>query len=239
MPAIRLRHLVVFLLPLLFGCGGKSSTAPTAFPTQGLLAFLPFDTDASDQSGNGNDGTLLGGATASGMLVLGDNTDDCLSLPASTMDGLTDFTVAAWLRIDTLRNESHEIISAANAAEDNDFDLWYREHTDEWAVGVNSGNEVISADTRIEDGGWHHVAITRTGGDLRLYQDGAASGSAVSQSAEALEIDPGGLIFGQDQDSVGGDFEADQCWAGAVDNLRIYDRALSASEIRKLSEESH
>jgi len=238
MPAIRLRHCVVFLLPLLFGCGSKSSTAPTAFPNQGLLAFLPFDTDASDQSGNGNDGTLIGGATASGMLVLGDNTSDMLELPASVMDGLTDFTVAAWIRMDAVRGNSHELISAANAGEDNALCFWYRDHTDEWLVGVNNGSALLTTDGNIEDGEWHHMALTRSGDSLRLYLEGSASGSAVTQQPDPLAVDPGGLIFGQDQDSVGGDFEADEVWAGAVDNLRIYDRALSAGEIRLLSQES-
>ena len=232
-------RLALLLLPFLFlGCSDKSSTTPSTFPTAGLLAFLPFDSDASDESGNGNDGTPIGGATASGELLLGNNADDMLSLPASVMDGLTDFTFAAWLRLDALRNEGHEVISGANAVEDNDLVFWYREHTDEWAIGVNNGNAALSTDARIEDGQWHHVALTRSAGQFQLYLDGSASGSAVSQPTDAIEIDPGGLIFGQDQDTVGGNFEADEAWAGAMDNLRIYDRALSAGDIGKLAEES-
>ncbi len=48
----------------------------------------------------------------------------------------------------------------------------------------------------------------------------------------------GGLIIGQDQDSVDGGYSAIQSWAGDVDNLRIYNRALNSTEIRALYEET-
>ena len=43
----------------------------------------------------------------------------------------------------------------------------------------------------------------------------------------------------RDQDTRGGGFEADEAWAGAMDNLRIYDRPRSAAEIQQRSEEPH
>jgi hypothetical protein len=49
-----------------------------------------------------------------------------------------------------------------------------------------------------------------------------------------LVCDPNGFIVGQDQDFVGGGFDQNQSWAGAVDNLRIYSRALTAEEVLEL-----
>lgn len=233
------------LLPLaaalLVACSSDDPAGPgdtgDGLPTEGLLAYLPFDGSANDASGNANHGTLAGAATAVDGLVLGNNASDYLSLPASMMDGLGDFTFAAWLRIDVFRNNSHEVISAANAGEDNALIFWYREHTDEWAVGVNNGNLAFAVNSTIEDGAWHHVALVRSGGSASLYLDGAKVGGSVSVGSDALEVDAGGLVFGQDQDSVGGDFAADESWAGAMDNLRIYDRALSGIEIEALAGE--
>jgi len=219
------------------GTGGVGGGGPNV-PTEGLQAFLSFSGDASDESGNGNDGTLLGGATASGELILGNNADDMLMLPSAVMDGLVDFTFAAWLRIDTIRGESHEVISGANAAEDNALSFWYRDHTDEWVVGINNGSSVLANDATIEDGEWHHVALTRSGTVAVLYIDGSQLGNAEDVGADTLDIDPGGLIFGQDQDEVGGGFEADEAWAGAMDNLRIYDRALEQVEVALLAAEA-
>jgi len=92
-------------------------------------------------------------------------------------------------------------------------------------------------DSTIEDGEWHHVTVTRSGTTGRLYLGGTQLGNPITVNGATLDIDPDGLIFGQDQDEVGGRFEADEAWAGAMDNLRIYNRALSASEVELVAAE--
>ena len=53
-----------------------------------------------------------------------------------------------------------------------------------------------------------------------------------------LRIDAGGLILGQDQDRLDGGFDATQVLKGALDDLRIYGRALPAEEVQALMGES-
>jgi hypothetical protein len=217
------------------GAGGTGGDPGPSVPTEGLQAFLPFDGDAADQSGNGADGTLGGGATADGELLIGDNATDYLSLPSSVMDGLMDFTFAAWLRLDVVRDRDYEVISGANAAEDNAVLLWYRERADEWLFGVSSNESyAFEMDSTIEDGDWHHLVLIRSETTGLLYMDGQPVGDPVTVDDATLEVDPGGLIFGQDQDEVGGGFQVDQGWVGAMDNMRIYDRALDVSEVALL-----
>jgi len=234
----RLPGLLPFVLTLvLAACGDGSTTRPRSVPTAGLLSHQTFDGDATDQSGNGNHGTLAGSAVASGALVLGDNGTDLLSLPGSVMDGLENFTIAAWLRLDVLRGGSHEMVSGANAAEDNALIFWYAESSGDWRFGINDASSAFPGDTRIEDGAWHHVSLTRAATTARLYLDGVELGST-PVIGDVLDIDPGGLVFGQDQDVVGGAYEPGESWAGAMDNLRIYNRALSASEVEWVAGES-
>jgi hypothetical protein len=52
--------------------------------------------------------------------------------------------------------------------------------------------------------------------------------------AAAINLHPSGLLLGQDQDAVDGDFSAIQSFAGDMATLRIYNRALSVSEINAL-----
>lgn len=230
---------LVLTATMLFGCSSDDPAAPSGTPADGPLVYLTFAGNANDQSGNGNHGTVVGGSMATGALVLGNNATDRLSLPSTVMDGLGDFTFSAWLRMDTFRNENHEVISGANAAQDNALIFWYREQTDEWLVGINNGSSAFATNASIEDGEWHQVVLTRSGTTAHLYLDGTALGGGVSVAAGALDIDPTGLIFGQDQDVVNGDFAANESWAGAMDNLRIYDRVVSAAEIQTLAAEAH
>ena len=71
-------------------------------PTEGLLAYYPFNGNANDESGNGNHGTLLGGAIITDILILGDNNTDALSLPHTILNGISAFTFASWLKINNL-----------------------------------------------------------------------------------------------------------------------------------------
>jgi hypothetical protein len=53
----------------------------------------------------------------------------------------------------------------------------------------------------------------------------------VTVLSDPIDIDPGGLIVGQDQDSVGGGFTTNNSLAGEVDELRFYSRALSTTDV--------
>ncbi len=57
-------------------------------------------------------------------------------------------------------------------------------------------------------------------------------------SGVAIALGPGGPLLGRDQDSVGGGFDATQSWAGDIDNVRIYNRALNQTEITALASET-
>ncbi len=234
---ICISSIAIMILIFFSSCSDDTSNENSSMPTEGLVVFLAFEGNADDLSGNGNHGSLSGNAETSGTLVLGNNAEDALKLPSSVMNGLVDFTFAAWLKINTFRNESHELISGANSSEDNVLIIWYREETDEWVMGINDGSSEFDSDMRIEDGNWHHVVITRSGASALLYLDGMQIGSAISVGGDQLEIDTGGLVIGQDQDTLGGNFHVNDCWAGAMDNIRIYNRSLDENEVHTIADE--
>lgn len=200
----------------------------------GLSAYYPFNGNANDASGNGNHGTLLGGAVITDTLILGNNQFDALSLPHTVIDGLTDFTFASWLKIDVLHTGGGRNfwLSGARAGEDNALNISY-DNGIGWHLRIDG--IVDNVDTAImEDLDWHHVAITRSGNTGRLYIDGLEIGSGLTVNSSALNVDENGFIVGQDQDNVGGGFQMSQSWAGKMDDLRIYYQALSDVEILAL-----
>jgi len=198
------------------------------------LVSYSFNGDTKDGSGNGNNGVLVGGATATGVLATGENDTDALMIPSTLIDGIGDFTVAAWVKLNGKNACCHQLISGANATQDNEFMIWYATTTGNWRMGIDNGNDQFAVDTRVEDNQWHHVAVTRSGTSAMLYLDGDPVGAAITTSDKKPVIDPGGLFLGQDQDAVGGQFAANESFNGEMDNFVIYNGALNVTAIRAL-----
>jgi hypothetical protein len=78
----------------------------------------------------------------------------------------------------------------------------------------------------ITDGSWHHVGLTWDGSNKILYADGA---EVARDTHAAMEGSAGGLYIG-----AGKNLEAGSFFSGLIDDVRIYDRALSAEDIAAL-----
>lgn len=89
----------------------------------------------------------------------------------------------------------------------------------------------------INDGKWHHLCITWTTRDgvWEAFQDGVMRGSG-ENLAPYHPIKPEGvLVLGQEQDTLGGGFDATQAYVGELANLNIWNRKLTVAEIHNLA----
>ncbi|XP_056891686.1 neuronal pentraxin-1-like isoform X2 [Takifugu flavidus] len=89
----------------------------------------------------------------------------------------------------------------------------------------------------INDGKWHHLCVTWTTRDgmWEAFQDGMMRGSG-ENLAPYHPIKPEGvLVLGQEQDTLGGGFDATQAYVGELANLNIWNRKLSGGEIKNLA----
>ncbi|XP_068995318.1 neuronal pentraxin-2 [Embiotoca jacksoni] len=87
------------------------------------------------------------------------------------------------------------------------------------------------------DGKWHHVCVTWStrDGQWEAYQDGVQRGSGVDL-APWHPIKPGGVfVLGQEQDTLGGRFDATQSFVGEMSDLHMWSHVLSASDIYGLA----
>jgi hypothetical protein len=235
---------MVALMVLPFACGGEDPVeSPPSnklpIPTSGLLAFYPFDGDALDASGNDNHATLVGAATVTTFLTIGHNAVDRARLPYTIFEGLGDFTVSVWGRVNTVHSPGDQtLLSGARGDEDNDVLVIYNSDNARWGVAVNGSGPNFEPSADFSDQDWHHIVAVRRGALARVYVDNVEIGSGLPITDRGTNLDPNGLIVGQDQDSVDGNYDDKQSWAGDIDNLRIYNRALSTAEIRALFEET-
>jgi hypothetical protein len=231
---------VVILLPACAEDPVETPPAsPPSIPTNGLLVFYPFNGDALDASGNDYNADLLDKAKVTTFLTLADSVRARVRMPNEIFAGRGDFTISTWARLPAPRTgQQHTLISGARSNNFNALYLIFTMSTDSWDFMVEGREAKFGPSATIKDMDWHHVAVLRNGSIARFYIDGDEIGDGQSISNVATNIGLGGLLLGQEQDALGGGFEGDQRWAGDLDNLRIYNRALTESEIRTLYRET-
>jgi uncharacterized repeat protein (TIGR03806 family) len=199
-----------------------------------LVARYAFEGDATDSSGNGNNGTL----TANPPFVTGhigsqaiifNGVNQYATVPISVR---TNFTIAFWVNTTasttgTVWTTGLGMFSADVAGVANDFGISLIING-EVGFGLGNPNTSLASTASISDGQWHHVAVTRTSstGLMSVYIDGVQSGTTNGPTAgrtapTAIRI--GGILSG------GGFFP------GTIDDVRIYNTVLSAAEINALA----
>ena len=212
--------------------------------TNGLVAHYEFEGNADDSSGNGHNGEVIGatltsdrfGDTNGAYHIAADTSYDRISLPTETVNGLEDFTIASWVKASSLNSSWNSIVSAARLGSYNELLLGYNGSAGKWGLwlaGIVYDDSFDSMDLGLEQ--WTHVTYTRVDSTVSIYLDGALSQSMAANDT-ALVVDDGGVIIGQEQDAVGGSFEASQSLNGDIDSLHIYNRALSSAEVQALYE---
>jgi hypothetical protein len=204
----------------------------------GLVAFYPFDelggTTAADASGNNWTATLMGGATfATGLqnnAVTLDGNSQYVSLPSGILSGLTSFSICAWVKLNAAPAWSH-IFNFGTGTTAYMF-LTPNSSSSTLRFSITSGGsgseQQINA-PGLPTGTWQHVTVILAASSGTLYVNGVQ----VAQDA-SLTLNPASL-GSTTQNWIGRSaYSADPYLNGQIDNFRIYDRALSATEVQTL-----
>ena len=87
------------------------------------------------------------------------------------------------------------------------------------------------------DGVWHHICLSweRSSGSWKLYKDGEIKQQGTDFKKGFTVREGGSLVLGQDQDSVGGGFEADESFKGMLSNVNVWDHKLTDAQIKDMS----
>jgi predicted ribosomally synthesized peptide with SipW-like signal peptide len=187
-----------------------------------LVAYYPFENSADDLSGNGYDGTLNGGVSYTsgqiGRAASFDGDDDYVQTPYSP--SLSDpLTLSAWVSVPTALSGRRQIVSPDDAGYD--WSILYDEF-DQWALftgeGVLRGPSITTGQPTLVTGVWDPEAS-----ETRLY----VNGSLVATGPLATGTTTNAFRIGDNPDF-------DENFNGWIDDVRIYSRALSASEVQSL-----
>lgn len=203
------------------------------------ILSMPFDSNVSsssrgaitDYSRSLSTGTLSGAAWIPDGKIGGaynfSAADDRIVLPSPLIMGTGDFTLSAWVRPTSFVTEADGNMIMGNYDSGNTGGIRF------FVVGgtlmAQLGATAASAALPVPLGNWTHVAVSRRSGSIFFYVDGVPSGSAsAADSIAGLK----NFAIGNNPASV------INRYYGAIDEVRVFSKALTAQEIGELYNDS-
>lgn len=170
------------------------------------------------------DATWVPGVSTRALSLDGDG--DFAETRGPVVDTTGDYTVSAWVTLDELPGNFATAVSQDGRQKENPFYLQYGEGAFAFSL---QGAERLRAPMTPELGTWHHLVGTRdaTSGEIRLYVDGTLADSA---TVEHSSVSTGPLAIGRAKWNGGNT----DWWNGAIDEVRVWDEALSGEEVADL-----
>ena len=189
----------------------------------GLIAHYPFDVDFSDQSGNGNDATNYGAAlvpVGSGQALSLDGVNDYVYVPVDiNPEVMPQLTIALWAQATALTGT---LISHDNGGYDRCLDIDYRGGGLGWSAFSGSGG--VLGYSPVILGEWVFLAV--------IYDQDA--GTVRFHVNDEVYEEDGTLDSGLDYLHIGASPSFGSHFPGYIDEVRIYNQALSQNAISDL-----
>ncbi|HYQ44809.1 MAG TPA: LamG domain-containing protein [Polyangiaceae bacterium] len=229
--------------------GATGSGGSAAFdPTRGLVAYFTFDDASGATAANAKDsnknakcvGTCTHPSGQLGNAFGVRNTvspSDWIELPTGIFNGRSAITLSVWLRdLSTTRNEAPLFHFSTGATEAFYFlpDDKNAGTSDAGAHlgGLHNGTSFVdlwSATPTLTDKAWHQVAVTWSAASINLYIDGKPLGSTSAPTVLPSQLGASSTNYlGRSRD------DSKLAMFGEFDDLRLYDRVLSAADVKSL-----
>jgi sialidase-1 len=172
--------------------------------------------------------TRAGGVFGHALDFAGDHVEVPLTESLSFDEGA--FTAAVWFR--TTASEDQAIFWA-HATANGEPKWWIRLEPGQGRVNAlidtGAASRTVPVPGTFNDGEWHHVALTRNEEELVMYVDGVRGGSAGPVAGSVSDDARTGIRVGARVDGVNNPFR------GRLDEVWLFDRALTADEVRALA----
>jgi hypothetical protein len=243
------------------GATTKIAQTLTTNPTleTGLVGHWTFDgpdtqwangvaATSTDRSGNSNDGTIVGATPAKGVIGQGIKFDDNVTADnyivikdANEFNvGTGDHAVALWMKTNgyVLQGSMHNcMLNRGSGVIDEVGIRTYMlciGESQRVIFGVRSSTTAQEATSTslLNDDSWHHVVGQRSNNTMMIYVDGVLENVS---DAVVFNVNHADTDFFIGTGGAGG-FAINRSFLGALDDVRIYNRALSADEVRRLYE---
>ena len=210
----------------------------------GLIAYYPFDGNALDASGNGNNGTEYGGLKykqgIKGDSASFDGIDDYIRVPSNpSLNPVDQLSISFWVKVEGFTNVWSPIVHKGgpwlSGSSNREYTVWLRDTSlfHLTSAGDNSSQYYTFACCAMLDHWTHYVGIIdRQNHRMRVYVNGVLKVDA---------NDPYSTFNNNSEDLlIGWTEEVNPAYSpfkGQIDELRIYNRALTEDEVKELYKE--
>ena len=218
---------------------GNAQNLPTYLPTNGLVAWYPFNGNANDESGNGNHGVVNGATLTSDRFgsELEAYAFNSSFIEAISTYTLQDFSVSLWIKTSTNIRQVPLIRLNWLNAEQEQFGVALSDilpNTVEFAVKSNNPNCIpalgwnkLNSQLNYFDDIYHNIVVICNLNVLNLYFDGQFSGQ-YQMDSNVSSCNSGNLQIGRNWAGDPAYFD------GSIDDIAIYNRALAQEEVTAL-----
>ena len=222
--------LTVVVASIAFAVTAFAQTVP---PTDGLVGYWGFDGNADDQSGNGNNGTVNGATLTTDRFG---NADSAYSFDgvsnsiqvSNNANSITNKTFSAWVLLNSLSQSGGGLVSIEMNGSSIFDAIVYNEWNNGWMFGSENSTRFSTSNYSETDNQWVNITCSYAPNDYRMYRNGVLIHQTTNH--DVLPFVNGSFIFGK-RHSAGGE---NAFLNGKIDDIAIYNRALTAAEINQL-----
>jgi hypothetical protein len=213
---------------------------PSYVPTNGLVGWWPFNGNANDESGNGNNGVLTGVQSTSNRLGIQNsallfNGSSSITIPHNSKLNSDFISFSLWFNTNS-KNFGSLIYKTSSSAKNEQFGCVLNypvENSTVWSVknGNNCANpgagwQTTTMNKPISTGNWHHLVCTYDGQFSKVFLDGKL---IVEDTFQPSKIDN---CIGDI--NIGKGYDDNYYFNGKIDDLAIWNRPLNVHEIYRL-----
>jgi hypothetical protein len=239
-----MKHSIISLLMLVGAVNFSYSQLPSYLPTNGLVAWYPFNGNANDESGNGNNGTAAGAVLTTDRFG---NNNSCyqfngMNSSISTLSGgplnQSPRSFSLWLR--TNKTGENYLIQYGNPTGAGDyFGIAMNNYCSGIGIDISNGVAMWGPNS-LTNNNWHHCVIVfdptvgSTLVDLIVYVDGVLQSSlncslSLNNNTQINTQELYPFLIGGGATTPGS-----RHFQGDIDDIGIYNRALTQAEVTAL-----
>jgi hypothetical protein len=253
---MKLKSLLLTITATLGMYAVTKAQVPNYVPTDGLVGWWPFNGNANDESGNGNNGTVNGATLSQDRFgnekssYSFNGTNNFIYIPDNNSLDLTNqFTLSCWINIpDYSVNPS---LVNANGDKDVQRTIFGKPKNSGWATGYNLANRPngisstlasnaanmsccpntsVKSNTSPNLNTWYFLVAIYDGSTFSLYINGSLESSI--QTAFVLDNSAEPLYIGKEFTNVNNNWY--RWFKGLIDDIGIWNRALTEKEVINL-----